>query len=194
MKIGIVNTATGQRVDPDGAYVGLAGNQTIAGVKTFSSYPLLPEAAPSADREPAPKGYVDELTADYSPTLATDHTYSGMTTTEAVGESVVFGDLLYFDWADKEYKKAAKGAAATMPVVAIALETKGDGDACLLLRRGFVRDDSWAFAAAVVMVGDSAAPTTTLPATSTHQVQRIGTAISEKIMWFDPSSTVVEVP
>jgi hypothetical protein len=150
---------------------------------------ILPDVLPTDPQQAVPLAYVN-----YSPALATDHTYSGMTTTEAVGESVAFGDLLYFDWATKRYKKAAKGATATMPVVAIALETKGDGDPCLLLRRGFVRDDSWAFAAAVVMVGDSAAPTTTLPATSTHQVQRIGTAIAASIMWFDPSSTVVEVP
>jgi hypothetical protein len=59
-KIGIVNTATGQRVDPDGAYVGLTGDQTVSGIKTFSSYPLLPEAAPTADREAASKKYVDD--------------------------------------------------------------------------------------------------------------------------------------
>jgi hypothetical protein len=59
-KIGIVNTATGQRVDPDGSYVGLAGDQAISGVKTFASYPLLPEAAPTADREAASKKYVDD--------------------------------------------------------------------------------------------------------------------------------------
>jgi len=131
--------------------------------------------------------------AEYNPAPA-DGTYSGETTTELVGENVAFGDLLYFDWTDKEYKKAAKGAAATMPVVAIALQTKGNGEACKLLRRGFIRKDAWAFDASIVMAGAAGAPTTTLPDTAGDQVQRIGTAISAKIMYFNPDSTVVEVP
>jgi len=155
---------------------------------------VLEVPAPAADNHPATKKYVDDAVAEYSPALATDHTYSGQTTTELVGETVAFGDLLYFDWTAKEYKKADKGDAATMPVVAIALEAKDDGEACLLLRRGFIRDDTWDFGAAVVMAGAAGAPTTTLPSTAGDQVQRIGQAISADVMWFDPSSTVVEVP
>jgi len=126
--------------------------------------------------------------------LEVDHSYTGDLTIEAVGESVVFGDLLYFNWTDKEYKKANKNNVNTMPVVAIALESKTDGQACTLLRRGFIRDDSWTFASAIVMTGASGAPTTTLPTTTGDQVQRIGTAIDTSKMWFEPISTVVEVP
>lgn len=133
--------------------------------------------------------------AEYSPALATAHTYSGQTTTEPVGEDVVFGDLLYFDWTDKKYKIADYSSAATMPVVAIALETKGNGEDCKLLRRGFIHNTGWdAFAASVVMAGVAGAPTTTLPSGAGDQVQRIGQAVTADIMWFDPSSTVVEVP
>jgi hypothetical protein len=38
--------------------VATSGNETIAGTKTFSSYPLLPEAAPTGDREAVPKDYL----------------------------------------------------------------------------------------------------------------------------------------
>ncbi len=124
----------------------------------------------------------------------TDGNYSGETTTENVGESVNFGDLLYFNWTDKEYKKASNDDAATMPAVAIALESKSDGQSCKLLRRGFIHKDAWTFDAAIVMAGGSAVPTTTLPATTGYQVQRLGTAISSKIMYFNPDLTVVEVP
>jgi len=133
----------------------------------------------------------------FDQTLSSDHSYSGQTTTEAVGESVAFGDLLYFNWTDKEFKKAeptGAGSANTMPVSAIALESKSDGQTCLLLRRGFIRDDSWTLGAAIVMAGASAAPTTTILATATNQVQRIGIAIAASKMWFDPNPTVVEVP
>ncbi len=167
--------------------------QNAAGAN-FITYPQLPATAPTEDRHPATKEYVDDATADFDPTLSTDHTYSGQTTTEVVGESVEFGDLLYFDWTDKEYKKAAKGAEATMPTTTIALESKANGESCLLLRRGFIRDDSWTFGAAIVMTGAAGAPTTTLPDTEGDQVQRIGTAIAASKMYFNPDLTVVEVP
>lgn len=48
----------------DAQVVKLTGNQTVAGTKTFSTYPQLPTAMPSADRQPAPKKYVDDKVAD----------------------------------------------------------------------------------------------------------------------------------
>lgn len=43
----------------DDAAVKLTGTQTVAGVKTFSSYPALPVAAPTTARQATPKDYVD---------------------------------------------------------------------------------------------------------------------------------------
>lgn len=40
--------------------VALTGNQTVAGIKTFSSFPISPSSAPSADYEMANKKYVDD--------------------------------------------------------------------------------------------------------------------------------------
>lgn len=45
--------------DTDGL-VNLTGNQTIAGVKTFSSFPVTPSAAPTDDYQAANKKYVDD--------------------------------------------------------------------------------------------------------------------------------------
>lgn len=39
----------------------LTGNQTVAGIKTFSSFPISPSSAPSADYEMANKKYVDDV-------------------------------------------------------------------------------------------------------------------------------------
>jgi hypothetical protein len=39
---------------------GLTGNQTIAGVKTFSSIPVLPASSPSSNNQAARKKYVDD--------------------------------------------------------------------------------------------------------------------------------------
>jgi hypothetical protein len=43
-----------------GLYVGLTGNETIAGIKTFSSFPLTPSSAPTSDYQAANKKYVDD--------------------------------------------------------------------------------------------------------------------------------------
>ncbi|GAH21652.1 unnamed protein product, partial [marine sediment metagenome] len=64
---------------------------------------------------------------DFYNALTDDNTWSGDKDTQLVGESVVFGDLLYFDWATKRWKKTDADAAATMPGLRIALESKGDG-------------------------------------------------------------------
>ena len=44
----------------DTIYVALTGNQTVAGIKTFSSFPVLPSADPTSDYQAATKKYVDD--------------------------------------------------------------------------------------------------------------------------------------
>lgn len=44
----------------DTIYVALTGDQTIAGIKTFSSFPVTPSSGPSDDYEVANKKYVDD--------------------------------------------------------------------------------------------------------------------------------------
>jgi hypothetical protein len=41
-------------------YVALTGNQTVAGIKTFSSFPVTPSSAPTSDYQVANKQYVDK--------------------------------------------------------------------------------------------------------------------------------------
>lgn len=43
--------------------VALTGNQTVAGVKTFSSFPITPSSAPTTDYQVANKEYVDDTVA-----------------------------------------------------------------------------------------------------------------------------------
>ena len=46
--------------DHSGNYVGLLGNETIAGIKTFSSFLVTPSSAPTSDYNVANKKYVDD--------------------------------------------------------------------------------------------------------------------------------------
>lgn len=149
-----------------------------------------------SDTTPQLGGFLDinGKYVNYPGSLGSDHTYEGDTIQRAVGESVVFGDALYFDWTDKEYKKADADASGTMPISVIALESKGDGDTCLLLKRGWIRDDSWSFAARDVWASASTGGfTTTQPSDSGDQVQWCGEARASSIMWFEPSAVVVEL-
>lgn len=47
----------------DAAVVKLSGNQTVGGVKTFSSFPITPSSAPTTDYQTANKKYVDDQIA-----------------------------------------------------------------------------------------------------------------------------------
>jgi len=44
----------------DALYVKLTGNETIAGIKTFSSFPITPSLAPTTNYQVANKKYVDD--------------------------------------------------------------------------------------------------------------------------------------
>lgn len=149
------------------------------------------------DTSPQLGGFLDVngKYVNFPGTLSSDHTYEGITIQRAVGESVVFGDGLYFDWTDKEYKKAKADASGTVPCSVVALESKGDGETCLLLVVGWIRDDSWSFGARDVWVSDGTggAFTTTQPSGSGDQVQWCGEARSSTVMWFNPSPVVVEL-
>jgi len=59
-KITWTNILASIKTYTDGLYVALTGNQTVAGVKTFSSFPVTPSAAPTTDYEVANKKYVDD--------------------------------------------------------------------------------------------------------------------------------------
>lgn len=57
--------------DQNALDVKLTGNQTIAGVKTFSSFPVTPSSAPTTDYQVANKKYADDLAIAGSPDAST---------------------------------------------------------------------------------------------------------------------------
>ena len=128
--------------------------------------------------------------------LGTDHFYSGLVDSDTVGENVVFGDLLYFDYTDVEWKKAKADAIGTTPAMRIALETKGDGDACLMRIQGWIRDDcAFDVGASRIFLNDDVAGTCddTAPAESGDQIQVVGIGTSTDTMYFCPSIDVGEI-
>jgi len=137
---------------------------------------------------------LNEHSIDISVSLSSDHTYSGIMDYQIVGESVVFGNLLYFNWTDKEWKKTDADLAANMPGLRIALESKIDGQFCKMLVMGYIRDDAWDFTGAMVYTSATAGGvTSTAPSTTGQQLQRVGVAKSADILFFDPSIDVGEI-
>jgi len=63
-----------------GNAVTLTGAQTVAGVKTFTSIPVLPASNPTADDEAARKAYVDASVEDYgtSTSVSTTRSWGGI--------------------------------------------------------------------------------------------------------------------
>jgi len=128
--------------------------------------------------------------------LASDLTYSGEVDSQPVGENVVFGQLLYFDWTDVEWKLAKADAFGTAKATRIALESKANGQVCLMLVKGYIRDDSaFDFGAARVFLNDDTAGTCddTAPAESGDQIFIVGEAKSADILFFDPGQDVGEI-
>ena len=195
--------------DTPGDYTGKAGEilrvNTTPDAVEFSGITIETTLAVDSDAKvPTSKAVNDfcETTKDYKgknyySALDGDNTYSDNadTDTQLVGESVVFGDLLYFDWDDKEWKKTYADAAATMPGLRIALESKIDGEACLMLVKGYIRCDSaFEFTASMVYASCTlGAMSSTAPILTGDQLQRVGVAKSADILFFDPSIDVGEI-
>ncbi len=128
--------------------------------------------------------------------LGTDHFYSGQIDSQPVGENVVFGQLLYYDWTDVEWKLAKADTLATAKATRIALESKSDGQTCLMLVKGYIRDDSaFDFGAARIFLNDDTFGTCddTAPAESGDQIFVVGEAKSADILFFDPSKDIGEI-
>ena len=131
---------------------------------------------------------------DFYNALSSDHTCSGDYDTQYVGESVAFGDLLYFDWATKQWKKTDADTSATMPGLRIALESRTAGNDCIMLVKGYIRDDDWDFTASMVYTSVTpGAMSSTAPTEAEDQLQRVGVAKSADILFFDPSIDVGEI-
>jgi len=136
-----------------------------------------------------------DTTMSLANALSNDHSYSGLEDSQLVGETVVFGNLLYFDWTAKQWKIADADASVTVPGLRIALESKTTGQTCLMLVKGYIRDDSaFEFAGSMVYASATAgAITSTAPSTTGQQLQRVGVAKSADILFFDPSIDVGEI-
>ncbi len=132
---------------------------------------------------------------DITAALNSNRSYVGSFETAIAGEALVFGDVLYLDFATNKWRKANAGSLATTPVQRMALENIAANGSGKMLIEGFIREDTWSFGAAPVYLSATitGAITTTQPATSGNQVQRVGIAFNSNKLHFKPSMDVGEL-
>jgi hypothetical protein len=121
---------------------------------------------------------------------SSDHEATGLKESVTVGESVVFGDLLYMK-SDGKWWKADADATTTMPGARLALETKAADATCSVLMIGNARDDTWAWTVGGLIYASTL--TQTAPSATGDQVQVVGIATHADKMSFNPSLVLVEV-
>ena len=111
-----------------------------------------------------------------------------------VGESVAFPDLLYLK-SDGKWWKADADAAATMPGLRMALESKSADQTCSMLVAGRVRDDDWAWTVGGLIFASTTGGgfTQTAPSGTADVVQIVGVAYHADKMIFNPSMDTLEI-
>ena len=111
-----------------------------------------------------------------------------------VGESVAFPNLLYLK-SDGKWWKSDADAAASMPGLRMALESKTADQACSMLVAGRVRDDDWNWTVGGMIYASTTtgALTQTAPSGSADIVQIVGIAYHADKIIFNPSMTFLEI-
>lgn len=104
--------------------VQVINDQTVAGIKTFSSLPATTAGDPVADNDLSRKAYVDSVVAGSFPA-------DRLAIAGTAGETIADGDLVYFDTTDDEWKLCDADTAATVEnvLLGIAQGAGTDGNA-----------------------------------------------------------------
>jgi len=127
-------------------------------------------------------------------TVNTNFEYAGQTAIIEAGDTITQGNFLYWD-ASGHLVRADADAAASMPAVCFALNSTTSGHNALVLMQGWVYNSAWTLAEGDEVFVSTAigAVTTTAPSDSGDQVQVVGIALTEDLLWFNPDYTVLEI-
>jgi hypothetical protein len=121
---------------------------------------------------------------------------SGEKVAGTAGESVVFGDLVYFKSDGKWWKTDADAVATAGPVrLALAMGTYAGDGAGVFLLRGFAELAGWSFTvgAAQYVSCTAGAMTPTPPSGAADIVRLVGYAHDATTLYFCPDTSWVEV-
>jgi len=112
------------------------------------------------------------------------------------GDTIAIGEVVYYSAADSEWMKTDANAELTSKgMLGIALEAKSNGQAMKVLLKGFYRDDSaFSFTAGntLYLSGTAGDLTATAPSATGDIIRVAGYAITDDLIYFNPSSTWIE--
>lgn len=117
-----------------------------------------------------------------------DLAYTGMTVSLTYGESLVPGDIVYFD-STGVVLKADANAAGKFPAMGMAMETFSSGSHVVLLTGIFRNDSLYAFTVGgiVYLSTTPGGVTQTQPAATDDCIQVLGVATHADRIYFNPS-------
>jgi hypothetical protein len=114
------------------------------------------------------------------------------------GENITQWDAVFFNSADSEFHQAdASTGSGEFPARGIAVAAGTDGNELIVITKGVVRNDGWAWGTVggTIYLGESdGALTQTAPSDSGDAVQIMGWAISDDEMMVDVSTTWLVTP
>ena len=131
----------------------------------------------------------------FSGALTEDDSYQGEQITDLLaGATIAQWEAVYLGSASKWLLADANGSG-TYPARGLATGNYLDGSQAVILIRGAVRNNAWAWTpgGTIYLSGTVGALTQTPPAVSGDKVQQVGFALTADMAFFDFNSTYVEV-
>lgn len=122
-------------------------------------------------------------------TLASDHTACGIIISKTAGQSLSFGDVVYFK-ADGKAWKADANDTGTYPAVGMAIANANAEAAVNILLKGIARDDTWEWTNGGILYlsTDVGAMTHTQPTATDNVIQVLGVCHpNADTIYFSPS-------
>jgi hypothetical protein len=150
------------------------------------------------DTSPSLGGNLDlnQFNIVLDPTPTADHTWNGKTETQTAGENLVIGDVCYFKSDGKFWKCDADAEATSKGMIRMSTATIAANDTGVFLIDGYIRDDTWNWAAIGEEVYISVTPgnpTETAPVGDADIKRILGHAQSADILYFNPSQAYTEI-
>jgi hypothetical protein len=124
----------------------------------------------------------------------TDQTATGATAEMLAGGAIAAFDLVCINTTTEEVIEADASAYATARVIGIAPVGISDTETGTILLQGFIRYDTWTWTtgSTLYLSETAGAMTHTAPTTDGAFVQVVGVALSDDVVYFNPSMTVIE--
>lgn len=126
----------------------------------------------------------------------TDNTSTGLTAEMLAGGAIGAFETVCIHTVTGEVVISDSDAIGTMPVIGIAPAAFNDTETGTILLQGFIRHDSWNWTIGGLLYASGATPgamTQTAPSGTGDFVQVVGVALSDDVVYFNPSLTMVEV-